>query len=191
MAAYSTYTDQELLALLKQGNDAAFTEIYDRFSGPLYVFAFRKLKNEDEAKDVVQEIFIVLWNRHAELDFHSSLSAYLFKAVHNRALNLFVHQRYHETYISSFEAYLNTYAKDADELLMEKELAAIIDQEIALLPEKMREIFLLSRKEQLSHKEVAERLGISELTVKTQIKRALKVLRLRLGLMIYLAYLLG
>lgn len=189
MAAYSAYTDQELLALLKQGDDMAFTQIYDRYSGPLYIFAFRKLKNEEEAKDVVQEIFIVLWNKHAELNFHSSLSSYLFKAVHNRALNLFVHQKYHDAYISSFEAYLENYAKDADELLMEKELAGIIDQEIARLPEKMREIFVLSRKEQLSHKEVAERLGISELTVKTQIKRALKVLRLRIGLMVYLAYL--
>lgn len=190
MSKYSEHTDHELLGLLKRGDDKAFKQIYDRYSGPLFLFAIRKLKNEQDARDVVQEIFVVLWNKHRELDLYSSLSSYLYKSVHNRALNIFVHRKYQTSYIRSFEDYLEKYAQDADELLMQKELIDIIDHEIRLLPEKMREVFVLSRKEQMSHREIAERLGISEQTVKTQVKRALKILRLRLGLMIYLAYLL-
>lgn len=190
MSNYNEHTDHELLGLLKRSDDKAFKQIYDRYSGPLFLFAIRKLKNEQDAKDVVQEIFVVLWKKHRELDLHSSLSSYLYKSVHNRALNIFVHRKYQTAYIRSFEDYLEKYAQDADELLMEKELTDIIDHEIRLLPEKMREVFLLSRKEQMSHREIAEQLGISEQTVKTQVKRALKILRLRLGLMIYLAYLL-
>lgn len=190
MSKYSEHTDHELLGLLKRGDDKAFKQIYDRYSGPLFLFAIRKLKDEQDARDVVQEIFVILWNKYQELDLRSSLSAYLYKSVHNRALNIFVHRKYQASYIRSFEDYLEKYAQDADELLMQKELTDIIDHEIRLLPEKMREVFELSRKEQMSHREIAERLGISEQTVKTQVKRALKILRLRLGLMIYIAYLL-
>lgn len=192
MRLYSKLSDAELTDLLKAGNDLAYTEIYERYSGLLYLFAYKKLKNEDEAKDIVQDIFIALWNRRKELSFHTALRSYLFKAVNNSALNLFVHYKYRSDYISSFEQFLQQYhVPEADELLQEKELSNIIDTEISLLPEKMREIFQLSRKQQLSHKEIADKLGISELTVKTQVKRAIRILRLRLGLILYLVYLFG
>lgn len=191
MVIYSACSDDELILLMKKHNEAAFREIYERYSGLLYVSALKKLKNEDEAKDVVQEVFIALWDKRADLNVYSSFSSYLFKAVHNRALNIFVHQKYKDDYASSFQHYLDYESPQADESLRKKELAALIEREIAALPEKMREVFRLSRNEQLSHKEIAEKLGISELTVKTQVKKALRTLRLKLGLVIYLAFLLG
>lgn len=192
MSVLSAFSDNELLALLKDGDHAAFREIYERYSGVLYNFAYKKLQQEAEAKDVVQEIFIILWNRRSEFVLHSSLSGYLFKSVSNRALNVFTNQKYLVTYIASFDRYLLArQTPQADELLREKELQAIIEREIAALPEKMREIFRLSRYEQLSHKEIGERLGISELTAKTQVKRALRQLRMRLGLLAYLLFFLN
>lgn len=191
MAEYSALSEDSLISLIKENDEDAFREIYERYSGLLYVFAFKKLKNEDEAKDIVQEIFITLWDKRTDLNFHTSLSSYLFRAIRNRALNIFVHQKYRDDYASSFQHYLDQRGTEADTLLMEKELAAIIEREIDALPEKMREIFLLSRNEQLSHREIAEKLGISELTVKTQVKKALRKLRLKLGLIIYLIYLLS
>lgn len=191
MAEFSSLTDNELLELLRRGDHAAFHEIYERYSGVLYNFAIKKLQQEEEAKDVVQDIFITMWNRHTELAIHSSLSGYLFKSVSNRALTLFTHKKYESVYIASFDSYLLArQTPQADELVREKELQLIIQREIDALPEKMREIFRLSRHEQLSHKEIGERLGISELTSKTQVKRALRQLRMRLGLLTYLLFLL-
>ena len=190
MSIYSAYSDVDLIHLVKKEDELAFKELYERFSGLLYVQALKKTKNEDEAKDIVQDIFIALWNKRAELHFHSSVSSYLFKAVHNRALNLFVHQKYHDDYVTSLQNYINQGPVEADALLREKEMALIIDRAIQDLPEKMREIFQLSRYEHLSHKEIADKLGISELTVKTQVKRALRAIRTNLGPAIYLLCLL-
>ena len=190
MVIYSAYSDIDLILFVKKENKLAFKELYERYSGLLYVQALKKTKNEDEAKDIVQEIFISLWNKRAELNFHSSVLSYLFKAVHNRALNIFVHQKYHDDYIISLQNYLNQAPAEADSLLREKELALIIDRAIQDLPERMREIFQLSRHEHLSHKEIADKLGISELTVKTQVKRALRAIRINLGPAIYLLCLL-
>jgi len=78
MSIYSTFSDQDLTILLRKQDDTAFKEIYERYSGLLYILALKKTKKEDEAKDIVQEIFIVLWNKRAELNFNSSLSSYLF-----------------------------------------------------------------------------------------------------------------
>lgn len=190
MTLYSVCSDHELILLMKKHDESAFKEIYERYCGLLYVSALKKLRNEDEAKDVVQEVFIVLWDKRADLNFYSSLSSYLFKAIHNRTLNIFVHQKYKDDYASSLQHYLDQENPQADEQLREKELAALIEREVSALPEKMREVFRMSRNEQLSHKEIAEKLGISELTVKTQVKKALRALRLKLGLVIYLAFLL-
>jgi len=160
MVIYSAYSDIDLILFVKKENKLAFKELYERYSGLLYVQALKKTKNEDEAKDIVQEIFISLWNKRAELNFHSS------------------------------QNYLNQAPAEADSLLREKELALIIDRAIQDLPERMREIFQLSRHEHLSHKEIADKLGISELTVKTQVKRALRAIRINLGPAIYLLCLL-
>lgn len=190
MAIYSAYSDLDLIVLLKKENELAFKELYERYSGLLYVQALKKTKNEDEAKDIVQETFITLWNKRTELNFHSSFSSYLFKTVHNRALNIFVHQKYHDDYIISLQNYLNQAPAEADFLFREKELAQVIDRAVCALPEKMREVFQLSRYEHLTHKEIADKLGISELTVKTQVKRALRAIRINLGPTIYLICLL-
>ena len=93
MAGYGALSENSLISLVKENDEAAFKEIYERYSALLYVFAFKKLKNEDEAKDIVQEIFIALWDKRTDLNFHTSLSSYLFRAIRNRALNIFVHQK--------------------------------------------------------------------------------------------------
>ena len=192
MGVYAEFSEQDLILLMKDKDDEnAFREIYDRYSGLMYTFAFKKVKNEDEAKDIVQEIFIVLWNKRADLNFHSSFSSYLFRTIRNRGLNIFIHQKYHDDYASSFQTYLDQKSPEADVMLREKEMAAIIAREIDALPEKMREVFRLSRNEHLSHREIAEKLGISELTVKTQVKKALKTLKVKLGLVIYLFFMLN
>jgi len=181
MDVYSDYSDQALCSLLKEGDRQAYIEIYTRYNSLLYIYAFKKLRNKEEAKDVVQEVFIQLWNRHEQLSVDTSLAGYLYQSVRNRALNIFAHQQIEQKYIDSLNDFLGTQTAGTDYLIREKEIAALIEKEINALPPKMRQVFLLSRKEHKTYKEIASAMNISEDTVNTQMKRALKIMRDKLG----------
>lgn len=176
----SELIDVELTHLLKEGNHAAFAEIYDRHWGRLYIHALKMLKDENEAKDMVQEAFIGLWNNASALNVSSSLSAYLFSSMRNKVLNQIRNNRVRTGYIDLFSHYMDTHNQTVLERMEEKELLSAIEEVIQSLPEKMKEVFELSRKDHLSHKEIAEKLGISDKTVKRQISNALSILRIRL-----------
>jgi len=181
MAAYSKYTDDELTALLRLQNHAAFAEIYDRYMGLLYLHALKMLKDEQEAEDIIHELFTSLWVNAGDINVHITLSAYLYRAVKNRVLNVLAHQKIKGSYLDSLQEYINAGQWNTDEFLRARELAYQIEKEIALMPAKMREVFELSRTAGLSHKEISERLDISDKTVKKQINNALKILRLKIN----------
>jgi RNA polymerase sigma-70 factor (family 1) len=187
MPNYKTYTDQRLLDILKNGDEAAFTEVYDRYSALLLIHADNKLDDEDEARDVVQDVFVRLWEKRDQITVYSNLSGYLYSAVRNQIFNMIKHRKVISTYT---EGLLNANANNqiyADHLIREKEFASIIEAEIAALPPRMRVVFELRRMENLSNKEVAVKLGITELTVIDQMKKAMKVLRIKIGLIIIIA----
>jgi RNA polymerase sigma-70 factor, ECF subfamily len=182
MSFLTTATDGELIALLQAGDQQAFTEIYNRYKGPLILHAYKKLGSFEDAKEIVQELFSHLWSIHAQLPEITNCSAYLYTLTRNRVLNYIAHQQVEARYAASFQQFASEGHDATDLLLRERELQRLIDKEIDALPPKMREVFLLSRKEHLSHKEIAEKLNLSEFTVKNHIKSALKILRLKLGM---------
>jgi RNA polymerase sigma-70 factor (family 1) len=186
VATHIDLSDAELTVLLKEGDHGAYAEIYQRYHMLLYLYAYKKLKDKEASKDVIQEIFLNLWNKRENYTFHSDLAGYLYRSVRNRAFDIFAHQKIEQQYVDSLQTYLETDTATTDHLLREKEITAIIDNEIALMPKGMREVFELSRKHYLSHKEIAEQLDMSEDAVNKQIKRALKTLRVRLGLFTFL-----
>lgn len=187
-----TLSDAQLVDLLKAGDHHSFTEIYKRYSSLLYIYAYKKLQDNESAKDIIQEIYVHLWNSRSNLNIQTTLSGYLYKAVLNRVLNVFRHVAITQEYISSFKEVADNAPAQTDYRIREKDLKSLIEKEINNLPEKMREIFQLRRQEYLSNKEIADRLNISEHTVATQIKRALKTLRGKLGLFLFIyAFLTG
>lgn len=188
MAAYTAYSDQELTALLRQGDHVAFTEFFERYNSLLYIHAFKKLRNREEAKDAVQDTLSALWYKHEALDATNNLGGYLYTALRNKIFDLVAHQQVSHKYIASLQEYLNKGNIFTDHLIREKQLAAIIEKEIAALPPRMREVFELSRKENLTHKQIAERMAISEETVTDQVKKALKILKPKIGLAIAMMY---
>ncbi len=189
MGVYRSYSDSELAYLLTQGDERAFTEIYNRFYGLLFIHASKRLNDEEEAKDVLHQLFESLWVKRERVASDGNLSAYLYTAVRNRVLDVFAHQQVENKYVVSLQDYIDQDHVLTDYMVREKQMARLIEQEIDALPPKMREIFILSRKENKSHKEIALELGLSELTVKTQVKKALRILRSRLGLVVYMAFL--
>lgn len=190
MVSYSNLSDDQLVLLLKRGDRIAFTQIYERYKYMLYAHAFRRLRNEEESEDMIHDLFATLWKRHETFELKTHLQAYLYTAVRNRIFKLLAHKDIESEYISSFQQASEQATNITDYLVREAQMTAMIEKEISALPSKMREVFELSRKQNLSHKEIAEKLGISEQTVSKQITNALKILKTKLGLLVYLVFLI-
>ncbi len=181
MSVYDSYSDDELTALLQQGNLDAFSCIHKRYYGVLYSHAYKRLPDREEIKDILQELFTCIWNNRESISFNVNLQAYLYTAVRNRILNTFKHQKIRTDYISSFQKFIIDNEPAPDEMLRLKELIAIVEAEVMNLPPQMQLIFKMSRNANLSHHEIAEKLNISPLTVKKQVNNSLRILRVKLG----------
>lgn len=180
MQDFSHYTDLELLQLLKGGDPRPMTEIYDRYWLLLYRHALRMLHAEEEAEDVLQDIFSTLWGRVGDLNLEGSLSGFLYGMLRNKVLNRMAYHKVREDHLRSLGAFEESGEVMPDQLLRDKELARIIEEEIRRLPSKMRAVFELRHREELSYREIAEQLDVTEHTVRKQISNALHILRDRL-----------
>ncbi|MBD1420812.1 RNA polymerase sigma factor [Sphingobacterium chuzhouense] len=168
--------DKNLLNLLRVGNVQAFNLLYDRYSPVLYVHACRMLKDVDLAKDVVHDLFAMLWHKKEQLLIDSNLKSYLYRAVRNRVLDLFAKEKVRIDY-QNYMMISNEHDGADENHFHKQELEEIIESELNKLPEQMRKVFLLSRLEDKSYKEIAADLDIAEGTVKKQIYLALKRLK--------------
>jgi RNA polymerase sigma-70 factor (ECF subfamily) len=186
MKSYCSFTDQQLIPLLKRGDDAAYAEIFTRYTRLLIAHAYRLLGDQDEANDVVQDVWLVLWQKHAELEFKTALSSYLYAAVRNRIFNRMAHLKHVAKYADSIVKFMESGFVLADDALREKEFAAVIEKEINSLPAKMREIFLMHKRDEMNYKEIGEQLGISDGTVKQQVYNATKILKSKLTTLLLL-----
>ena len=176
MAAYRAYSDQELIDLLNQGDHAAFTEIHGRYFKDLFRSANNVLSDEDACMDIVQDVFIWFWE-HRSQHRMNSIKGYLLMAVKYQAANHIRKGKVRENFLlQQFEQITVN-----DESLELQELQAIVANFTKELPEKSRQIFQMSREEQLSNKEIAARLGITEKTVSGMLSRSLKKLKGELG----------
>lgn len=183
MLAYKSYTDRELLDCLKSGDRAAFAEIYERYWKTMYFHALKMLGDEDDAKDLVQELFASVWTRAASIPFSNNLSGYLYITARNKIINLIQQRKVRRDYLSGLAAFAEEASNGTIEQIDEKELLLIVEKEIQALPHKMRQVFELSRKQYLSHKEIADELDISDKTVKKQIGYAIRMIKLKLDVL--------
>ncbi|MET4083275.1 RNA polymerase sigma-70 factor (ECF subfamily) [Pedobacter sp. UYP30] len=179
MYNYNNFTDNELFELSQGGDQSAFEEIYKRFSGLLYIYAKKLIKNDEDAQDIVQEVFVYLWNNQ-KIRLNAQLSAYLYTAVRYKIFDWIDKNKIRTNYATSLRTFIEQGELVTDNYLREKELIAIIEKEVNKLPSKMRQIFEMSRNLHLSQKEIALQLQISDKTVKKQMGNALKILRLKL-----------
>lgn len=187
MLDYGSLSDFELTDLLKEGDAAAYTVIYNRYFEELFIHAANRLNDKEEAQDVIHELFVTIWNKRQSLFIKSDLAAYLYTSVRNRILDVIAHRHVESKYIDSLQGFLDHGYCITDHLVRERQLAALIQKGISELPLKMREVFELSRNHSMSHKEIAVQLNISEQTVRKQVNNALKILRGKLGAMVFIS----
>lgn len=180
MSRNGVYTDEELLDFLRDGNHTAFTEIYNRYWRVMVTHACKILKDEDEALDVVQDIFLTIWNRSTDLHIGSSLKAYLYIATRNQALKVISRSTLKEEFAGELAAAFEEGLATTDEQLAFNELSEILEDAIRKLPPRLKAVYEKSREQGLSHKAIAEELGIAENTVKSAMHRTLTYLRSKL-----------
>lgn len=183
---YESTSDAELINLLRAGNRLAYTEIYSRYKLVLHTHAYKWMRDREEAMDMIHELFTILWDKRETIQFNTNLSGYLYISLRNKIFNRISKKRFETRYIDSLQEFINKGDCITDYRIREKQLADIIEKEIAALPPKMREVFELSRKSNLSHKEIAQQLDLSEQTVRKHIQHALRILKSKLGLIFFL-----
>ncbi|MGX5818065.1 RNA polymerase sigma-70 factor [Chitinophaga lutea] len=171
--------DSELLAQLNAGSREAFDEIYRRHWEAMYRSAWVVLRDEAASLDLLQDVFVWLWERRGKLEV-STLRAYLVMAVRYKAANLIRQDKAHAAFFEELGR-VQPPAVESVSALELKELQRIIGLFTLELPERCREVFYMSRFQYLTNKEIASRLGVSEKTVENQLTIALRKLRLKLG----------
>lgn len=174
MLDYSDHSDHGLLQMLATDDRAAFAELYRRHWKPLFITAANILNDRSTAGDVVQEVFISLWQRRLELKVRSP-SAYLQQAVRFQVFKTIRDGRTD----TDFQKRLSEVSRDilTEDPLLFKELQHLVEAVIRSLPEDQRTIFRMNRDENLTYKEIADKLGISVKTVEKKMSRSLRHLR--------------
>jgi RNA polymerase sigma-70 factor (ECF subfamily) len=160
----------------------AFTSLYRRHWEALFITTVRVIGNKEDAEDIIQEVFASLWNRRKALNLTGPLTGYLRASVKYKSINHIDRNITRRHYLATLSKVAEAGVPASPEVLLQvKEVQQLIQTVIDSMPPKMQEVFQLSRREHLSHKEIAVRLGISEETVKKHIQHALQLLRSAMG----------
>lgn len=168
---------EHIVAQLKNGEHRAYESVFKSWYEPLCAYACSLLHDMDEAEEVVQRMFCMLWDKRTEIDVQLSLKSYLYKSVHNHCLNRIKHSAIRAKYKSEF-LHVNEEAQDSTNSRVEhRELQKELRRAVEQLPAQCRKVFELSRIEQLSYQEIAEQLQISRNTVENHMGKALRLLR--------------
>jgi RNA polymerase sigma-70 factor (family 1) len=187
----TNHSDEELCLLLKQGGEDAFGEIYERYWERLYTFAFHRTHSPDDSFDVTQELFVSLWTRRMDIEFHTSLSGYLYASIRYQIIKNIRSSKLKERYLQDFVAFSPAPVDNSnEETLALHELENTLERSLEGLPKRCQEIFKMSRKQNRSIEEIAKELNISQRTVENQLTIALRHLRVSLGEFIGVIYLL-
>lgn len=180
---------------MNQNFDLAYQSLFRRYY-PSLIFYATRLVGEEEAEDVVQDVFVELWRRKETIDIGEQIQAFLYRAVYTRALNVLKHRSVQNGYCATMEEInqrrAEFYQPDNNEVIQRienRELQKAIYDAINELPDKCKEVFKLSYLHEMKNKEIADILGVSLRTVEAHMYKALKFLRSRLGHLWFIVFL--
>jgi RNA polymerase sigma-70 factor (ECF subfamily) len=175
------YSHQQLISGIKNGDVVAFEELYRQYYIFLCLIAEHIVRNPSDAEEIVSDVFVKLWNIRGRIEIRTSIKPYLVKAVYNTSLNFLERSKISNKltdYLDNSDYKLLAWNSDYPlGQLYEKEIMDILNHGIDMLPDACRQIFVLSRNEDMKYSDIADKLGISVNTVKTQMKIALSRLR--------------
>ena len=177
MCADNSSEERSLILRLIEGDEDAFCELYATYKNRLIYFSMRFLKSREYAEDVFQDAFTVVWQSRRFINPDASFSSYLYTIMRNRILNQLRNAANEEKLKESILSQALDYTEDTKREVMLNDLKSLISHALQQLTPRQREIFEMSREAQLSHKEIADKLGISVNTVQEHISTSLKLIR--------------
>lgn len=169
--------EQELVLRLIDGDEKAFCTLYAAYKNRLIYFAMRFLKSYEYAEDIFQDAFVAIWQGRRFLNPEASFSSYLYTIVRNRVLNQLRNLEHQDRLKEQIMSQAVNYACDTKNEVLLNDLRQFIARAMLLLTPRQREIFEMSREQQMSHREIADALGISVNTVQESISASLRILR--------------
>lgn len=177
MPEITMYDDKELVSSLKNGEEWAFTHIYEKYWKVLLAISYKSINDQVLAEGIVQEVFVSLWNRRNELEIER-LEAYLATAVKFSTFKTIQRNKRHAEIEGSLKPEQDYYSEDEniEALFLKEYVSGIVEH----LPTKCKLVFQLSRDQYLSNEEISQSLGISVKAVEAHITRAIKILRINL-----------
>jgi RNA polymerase sigma-70 factor (ECF subfamily) len=168
------------IAELKAGNTKAYEMLFKAWYDTLCRYAYSMVDHHEEAEDIVQKIFCKLWDHREKIEIHTSIKSYLYKMVHNASLNKIKQLQMQAAHHEQMAYGSITATNQVEQALAHKELRQQIELAMNTLPARCKEVFVLSRMQNLSYIQIAQQMQISPNTVETQIVKALKILRTKL-----------
>lgn len=168
--------DTELIVELKKGDALAFDKLFHLYSDRLYWFSKRILKNKEDSEEIVQDVFLKIWEQRAKIDEFKSFKSYLFTIAYNSIISKIRNKEVQQSYVL-LKQETPEFHTETEAQIIYSDLESLSNKIIDQLPPKRKQIFLMSRVEGLTSTEIAEKLSISKNTVENQITDALKFIR--------------
>lgn len=162
---------------LRNSDELVFEKVFKDYYEVLCNYANTIICNIEEAEEIVQNTYLTIWDKRENVDIHTSIKAYLYKAVYNNCLNWVKHNRVRQKHVEAARHQTDLYNDDSSEHLLGRELDQQIDLAINSIPDKCRTVFKLSRFENMTYSEIADHLSLSVKTVENHMVKALKILR--------------
>lgn len=179
MAAYEQFNDEMLLPLIADGDETAFTALYNRYCQKIYNYLYRTTKLPEIAEELTYDIFTGLWTGRDLLPDIRNVNAFLSRVAYNKAMDFFrlaANRQRLQAVIASRMTHLPT-ASNADERLLEAETRRILQEAVDQLSPQRKKVFIMHRELGMTHEQIAQALSLSPETVKTTMSKALKSMR--------------
>jgi RNA polymerase sigma-70 factor (ECF subfamily) len=191
VSAYSDYNDQELLDAIRRNNERAFSELFKRYGKVIYKMAYARLRSRAAAEEIVQNLFIFLWDKRTTVSI-VNFPSYFYVAVKHRVLGVIESQIVHKKYWDYYKKFIPRHENSTERAIAFNELMASLEEQVERLPDKSKEVFRLNHFEGHSVSEIATSLNLSEKAIQYHLTRSLKELRLHLkDFIVSLGILLG
>jgi len=171
------YSDSQLIHELKNNDSQAFKEIYERYADKLIAIALKKTASQEDAMDMVQELFLSVWKNRSTIQLNGSIAAYLIVSINYMVFKWYKKQKSQPVSLDNISEEHEHCEDTTTPKLIFSELILLINAEINSMPEKMRQVYLYSRELEMDGQQIAAELGISHQTVRNQISSALSRLK--------------
>jgi RNA polymerase sigma-70 factor (ECF subfamily) len=170
----SKQEEKELIVRLIESDSDAFEKIYYAYAERVYYFAYRYLRNGEDTEEIVQDVFTKIWESRKNIDPEQSFSGYILTTTKNTIFNINRKKVNHQAYCNHIINYLQNNMQNVEDEIIYDDLMALLSKTIDKLPPKRREIFRMSRFQGMPYKEISQKLSISEKTIETHMRLALR-----------------